>query len=176
MRQNRMKSRRSGLGNLPWSIPALLLLPLMLWFGFEITAVAEQYRGDGVAPRGLEESDVSDCLFAWTSSAAVSRGRFTRRVDRASREPVDQVCRLEGEARRIYYFSDLHQQMGAQIYHLWEYQGKEMAKVALGKVKGPRWRVWSSKSLIPGWHGTWVVKVVNQEGEVLHQDRLYFGE
>jgi len=34
-------------------------------------------------------------------------------------------------------------------------------------VKGPRWRVWSSKDLIEDWIGDWTVEIVTDEGEVL---------
>jgi hypothetical protein len=36
-------------------------------------------------------------------------------------------------------------------------------------VKGPRWRVWSSKSLNPDWLGQWRVTVVDDTGAVLVQ-------
>lgn len=152
-----------------------LLLPLGLWVGVEISAIAENSAEEAPALLALEESTTPGCLFAWSSSDAVSRGRFTRQVDRKKREPLDQVCQLSSEEKRIYYFSDLNRQEGQQIFHLWEYNGREMAKVALGTVKGPRWRVWSSKNLIPGWSGTWVLKVVTQDGTVLHQDQFEYG-
>ena len=111
----------------------------------------------------------------WSQSAAVSRGTFTRGVDRNLRAPVDSVCSLERSEGRIYYFSDLYNQFGKRIHHLWEYNGKSMAKVALGRVKGPRWRVWSSKNLIPGWRGRWTVKVVDDQGNILHQESFEYG-
>ncbi len=166
MRQQ-WRKRRLGL------LSALLLLPFLLWSGYEFSAVADNSDEEAVI-RGLEESSEPGCLFAWTTSDAVSRGRFTRRVDRESREPMDQVCRLSSSERRIYYYSDLNRQMGQQIFHVWEFQGREMARVSLGTVKGPRWRVWSSKNLIPGWVGIWVVKVVNKDGVVLHQDQFEY--
>jgi hypothetical protein len=170
--REKRRSLRSG-KQILWMAP--LLVPLTLWIGYEVTATAENGAASGPAVRTLEESDVPGCLFAWSGSDAVSRGRFTRQVDRRSREPLDQVCRLPGDEKRIYYFSDLYQQEGEQIFHLWEYNGREMAKVPLGTVKGPRWRVWSSKNLLPGWSGTWVVKVVTQDNTVLHQDQFEYG-
>ncbi len=152
-----------------------LLVPALLWIGVEISAIA-QGEAEEPARLSLEESQVPGCLFAWSSSEAVSRGRFAREIDRRQREPLDQVCRLPLDEKRIYYFSDLYRQEGQQIFHLWEHNGREMAKVPLGEVKGPRWRVWSSKNLLPGWRGSWVVKVVNKEGTVLHQDQFQYGD
>lgn len=41
-------------------------------------------------------------------------------------------------------------------------------------VKGPRWRVWSSKSLIPQWTGDWKVSVINGAGEVISEKNLSY--
>ena len=163
-----------------WLLPTLLLVPVTLWLSSEWLAVAQadpagSAEGRGVSQKMLEESDVPGCLFAWSRSDAVSRGQFTRQVDRNKREPVDQVCKLSSDERKIFYFSDLSEQTGKQIFHLWEYQGREMAKVSLGEVQGPRWRVWSSKNLIPGWQGVWSIKVVTKEGTVLHRDQFEYG-
>ena len=35
------------------------------------------------------------------------------------------------------------------------------------EVRGPRWRVWSSKKLIPDLIGDWTVEIVTAEGEVI---------
>ncbi len=122
----------------------------------------------------LSEESISPICPQWTESLAVSRGTFTLGVDRVSREPLDSICRPTSEVRKIFYFSDLHNQFGKRIYHLWEYNGREMAKVALGRVGGPRWRVWSSKNLVPGWSGEWSVKVVTGDGTLLHQESFEY--
>ena len=31
------------------------------------------------------------------------------------------------------------------------------------EVKGARWRVWTSKTLLPSWTGTWTVKVLDTD-------------
>jgi hypothetical protein len=35
------------------------------------------------------------------------------------------------------------------------------------EVKGPRWRIWTSKTLIPSWIGTWTVNVLDDDHTVL---------
>lgn len=122
----------------------------------------------------VEDSSVELICPEWTESTAVSRGSFTRGVDRNRREPVDSVCLLGTDEHKIFYFSDLHNQFGKEIYHLWEYGGNAMAKVSLGRVRGPRWRVWSSKNLVPGWTGEWTVKVITKNGTVLHQESFTY--
>jgi hypothetical protein len=37
------------------------------------------------------------------------------------------------------------------------------------EVGGDRWRVWTSKTLLPDWTGTWTVKVLNEDGSVLER-------
>lgn len=137
--------------------------------------VEEQVPAEPEVVAHSEPAVDPDCP-QWSESAAVSRGTFTRGVDRKRREPVDSICSLERGERRIYYFSDLRNQFGKRVHHLWEYNGKSMAKVALGRVKGPRWRVWSSKNLIPGWSGRWTVKVVDDQGNVLHQESFEYSQ
>ena len=41
-------------------------------------------------------------------------------------------------------------------------------------VKGARWRVWSSKTLLPEWLGEWKVSVVDDDGKVLHSDSFTY--
>ena len=41
-------------------------------------------------------------------------------------------------------------------------------------VQGPRWRVWSSKKLIPQWTGDWKVSVINGAGEVISEKNLSY--
>jgi hypothetical protein len=49
------------------------------------------------------------------------------------------------------------------VEHVWMHDGQEIARVPL-TVQGPRWRTWSSKDILPGWTGTWTVKVVDSDG------------
>ena len=55
------------------------------------------------------------------------------------------------------------------------YFGDVMAEVSFN-VGGDRWRVWSSKTLVPEWRGDWNVIVVDEAGNVLHEDTLIYGE
>ncbi len=42
------------------------------------------------------------------------------------------------------------------------------------KVKGHRWRVYSSKWLERGWLGTWKVSVVDRSGRTLSTNEFYY--
>jgi hypothetical protein len=90
--------------------------------------------------------------------------QFTTGVE--NREPIDQVTFVENDARKVFFFTELHGLNGQTIRHRWLYDGKIMAEVTF-EVRGPRWRVWSSKDLVPDWIGDWTVEIVTGNGEVI---------
>jgi len=107
------------------------------------------------------------------SSGSVMRSAFTTRID--NREPVDDVEKVDNETREVFYFTELRDMEGQTAKHRWEYQGEVMAEVEFN-VKGPRWRVWSSKRFVPDWTGEWSVSVVNAANEVIAEDKLQYVE
>ena len=90
--------------------------------------------------------------------------QFTTGVE--NREPIDQVTFVENSARKVFFFTELRGLNGQTIRHRWLYDGKVMADVTF-EVRGPRWRVWSSKDLLPDWIGDWTVEIVIGDGEVI---------
>lgn len=99
------------------------------------------------------------------AAGSVARAVFTNQI--VDREPADEVTSLPNTVDKVYFFSDLRNLEGQIVTHRWEYNGNTMAEVTF-KVGGPRWRVYSSKNLIPGWTGTWTVVVSNEAGETLN--------
>ncbi len=93
--------------------------------------------------------------------------QFTTGIE--NREPIDQVTFVKNDVERVYFFTDLRVLDGRTINHRWLYNGKVMADVTF-EVRGPRWRVWSSKKLLPDWIGDWTVEIVTAEGEVIAAD------
>ncbi|MCR9096009.1 MAG: DUF2914 domain-containing protein [bacterium] len=91
-------------------------------------------------------------------------GQFTTAVE--NREPVDQVSFVENDVRTIIFFSDLRQLDGRTVTHRWLHGDVVRAEVAF-EVRGPRWRVWSSKDLLEDWLGDWTVEIVLDDGEVI---------
>ncbi len=89
----------------------------------------------------------------------VARAQFTTAV--VEREPVDEIVLLDGGADHIYFFTELKFLQGRTIVHRWEYGGKVQAEVAF-EVGGPRWRVYSRKTLLPTQRGDWTVVVVDK--------------
>jgi hypothetical protein len=83
--------------------------------------------------------------------------QFTTGVE--NREPIDQVTFVENDARKVFFFTDLRGLAGRTVLHRWIYDGNVVAEVRF-EVDGPRWRVWSSKDLLPDWIGDWTVEIV----------------
>jgi hypothetical protein len=105
-------------------------------------------------------------LPAW-AEGTVARAQFS--TDVVDREPIDDIgptVKVEyGEIQRIYFFTDLRDMSGSQVIHRWKLDGKDQADVGFD-IGGDRWRVWSSKRLMPGFDGKWSVDVV-QDGQVI---------
>ena len=105
------------------------------------------------------------------SRGSVVRSAFTRNID--DREPAENLQNLTNENGQVKFFTELRDMSGQTAIHRWEYEGKVVAEVAFD-VKGPRWRVWSSKSLVPQWTGDWKVSVINGAGEVISEKNLSY--
>lgn len=102
------------------------------------------------------------------SSAAVARSQFAH--DIVEREPVDAIDSVfyatGNDTDKIYYFTELVGLNGKTISHRWEYEGEVVATVAFD-IGSDRWRVYSSKTLLPSMTGQWRVVVVDAEGNAL---------
>lgn len=100
---------------------------------------------------------------ALADNGGVARAQFTTGID--NREPVDQFQRLGTSHDEATFFTELRGLEGRTVTHRWMHDGESHAEVEFD-VGGPRWRVWSSKDLLPGWTGAWTVEVVDDTGEL----------
>lgn len=94
------------------------------------------------------------------------RSAFTTMV--RDREPMDDITTLGNDVDRVYFFTELAGMDGQTVTHRWQHDGRVMAEVPFD-VRGSRWRVWSSKALLPQWLGAWKVSVVDGGGNVVHE-------
>jgi hypothetical protein len=136
-----------------------------LLIGFAIQAAgAGILRAQETLPTSdsLDISGVADP----TNGSAIPTvlAQFTSGIE--NREPIDQVTFVENSAVRIFFFTDLRGLTGQTVQHRWIYNGETRAEVSFN-VRGPRWRVWSSKDLMPDWIGNWTVEIVIESGEVI---------
>lgn len=102
---------------------------------------------------------------AIASAGEVARAQFTTAVD--AREPADNLAEAAAASvTKIYFFTELRDLDGQTVTHRWSHGGETKAEVSFS-VGSARWRVWSSKELLPQWTGTWTVTVVDAGGNVL---------
>jgi hypothetical protein len=105
-------------------------------------------------------------LFCGSAAAGeVARAIFTIGVD--NREPVIMVDSIDsGSYSSISFFTELNDLQGHNVTHQWTF-GDEVMFEKTFEVKGDRWRVWTSKTLIPSWTGSWTVNVLDENRTVL---------
>ena len=104
-------------------------------------------------------------VYGNAGAGEVSRAIFTIGVD--NREPVIMVDSIDsGSYSSISFFTELNDLQGHNVTHQWTFQDQVMFEKTF-EVKGDRWRVWTSKTLIPSWTGSWTVNVLDENRTVL---------
>lgn len=98
------------------------------------------------------------------AQAEVARSIITTGV--VDREPTNDLVRIQPGTERVIFFTELRDETDKTVTHVWKYDGEVMAEVKFD-VGGPRWRVWSSKNIMPEWSGDWTVTVVDNWGNTL---------
>lgn len=134
----------------------------------ESPATGTQTSGTELATKPVSEQMAEQAGF---STGSVVRSAFTSSVE--NREPTDSLEIVSSEQNQLYFFTELRDMSGQTARHRWEFDGKVMAEVEFN-VKGPRWRVWSSKSFVPGWAGDWKVSVINGAGDVISEKNFSY--
>ncbi len=95
----------------------------------------------------------------------VSRAVFTTSIE--DREPVITVESINSNSyNSISFFTELNDMAGQTATHQWTFNDKVMFEKTF-EVKSQRWRVWTSKTLIPAWKGTWTVNVLDDDRAVV---------
>lgn len=135
-----------------------------LLIGLPLSGMAET-----VAPEAIDTAPAPTTL-QMESNEPAAEGRVARAILTSAivdREPVDNLTTVANDIQRLFFFSDLRGLAGEIVTHRWEYQGRVMAEVTFKVGEGARWRVYSSKNLLPEWTGQWTVVVSNASGQPL---------
>lgn len=135
-------------------------------------AIPAEIQGDNTASVNSDVNQTSTMETAQEEQSGISQGSVTRSIftsEVSEHEPIDKIEKLESNNRSVYYFTELRDMSGQTAIHRWEFKGKIMAETKF-TVDGPRWRVWSSKNLLPTWTGEWKVSVLNGIGDVISED------
>ena len=113
----------------------------------------------------IEELDTNSLL----KTKHVSRALLTTGVKQ--REPVDNVC--IPVRNKITFFTEINNYASHRITHRWKYNNKTIFELSFN-VRGPRWRVWTSKNIPLKWVGSWVIEVVDEDNNILTQKLFYY--
>lgn len=122
------------------------------------------------AQKAINEGNKSDTLSEEKVSEEKNQGKVSRAIFTSQiidREPADNLTEISNTSDRIYFFTDLRNLEGQIITHRWEYNDRIMAEVKFKVGGGPRWRVYSSKNLLPEWVGIWTVIVTDENEQTL---------
>jgi len=83
------------------------------------------------------------------------------------REIIGEAYSFPSSIRKVYCWTLVAgAEEPTEITHVWYYGEKKMAEVKLS-IKSPRYRTWSSKTILPEWIGDWKVEVVDAMGNLL---------
>ena len=101
----------------------------------------------------------------------VSRALFTSAVH--NREPIDQLNILSELISEVFFFTEFKNYQGHTLTHQWSHNHKISHSIPF-EVKGKRWRVFSSKTFVPGakQEGTWTVKILDEAGNVISENSI----
>ena len=99
----------------------------------------------------------------------IARAVFTHEID--GYDPIDEIVSISVKHHKVYFFTDLKDMKGEKIFHRWEYNNVVKANVEFD-VKADRYRVHSSKNILPNETGEWTVVVTNQDGQVLSRQKI----
>ncbi|UCG52321.1 MAG: DUF2914 domain-containing protein [Candidatus Latescibacterota bacterium] len=114
----------------------------------------------------IDQSQTEGTAVSATRAKQITRAVFTNGIE--SREPIDRVDSLTTQVNNIFFFCEVRDMEGQTVTHRWIHDEKKMAEVSF-EIGGPRWRVYSSKTLLPEWTGRWKVEIVDGEGNKLDE-------
>lgn len=132
-----------------------------------VLATTAETTENVLAPQ-LSPEDAAALEQSEETTGHVARAQFTTGI--RNREPVDRVIGVHPKSHadidRLYYFTELKALTGRTVTHRWSLDGRAQAEVRF-EVRGPNWRVYSSKNLTAAMAGQWQVDVEDSSGQVL---------
>jgi len=99
----------------------------------------------------------------------ITRAVFTHAID--GYDPVDEIISISVKNRKVYFFTDLQGMKGEKIVHRWEFNNVVKASVEF-EIAAERYRIHSSKIILPDEVGEWSVVVTNKNGQVLARNKI----
>ena len=131
---------------------------------------------EGSVPAASETQAVSDATQAATASpiaglqvrqptVGVQEAVFCTGI--ANRIPQGVGTSFDKSVKKVFFFTRVtNAKKPTAVTHVWYWKENKMAEVPL-EVRSESWRTWSSKKIDPAWTGSWAVKVLDENGEVV---------
>jgi hypothetical protein len=88
--------------------------------------------------------------------------------------PLGSELATNGVTRRVHFYTELKQSVGKRYVHVWEYNGKTIARIDF-KSRGNTWRASSNKKLPAHMQGEWRAKLLDEHGNELVSVPLAYG-
>jgi hypothetical protein len=145
---------------------AKLLILLAALLTFVLTASAGLADTGGISPgESANASMASASEQRGSSSVYVEQSVVCRDVE--DREPVGAGTVFPSSVGRLFCHSlILGAAQEAIIHHLWYWEDEKVADVPLF-VRSPRFRTYSSKTILPHQKGEWRVEIVGTNGNII---------
>ncbi len=90
---------------------------------------------------------------------------FSRSVE--DRQPTGEDTLFSSDVGKVYCWTLVTGALeSTTITHKWFWGQTDMASIDL-EVDSPRWRTWSSKTILPEWTGRWSVTILDARGHPL---------
>ncbi|GAB4266240.1 MAG: hypothetical protein Kow0065_17060 [Methylomicrobium sp.] len=100
----------------------------------------------------------------------VPRGVLTNNV--VDKEPVEEllspIVLKNNQTRKIYYFTEIKDMKGRQLYHQW-IRNKVLLQKDTIRPAGNRWRVSSNRGLSVLDRGKWIVQLIDDKGLIYNE-------
>lgn len=74
----------------------------------------------------------------------------------------------KSKAASVTYFTEVNNMQGETVFHEWLQDGKSIYKRKIN-IRGDRWRISTSKLFPYNSIGQWQVRIINQQGDILHK-------
>ena len=86
-----------------------------------------------------------------------------------NREILNPSDNFPSSVEKVYCLSKIKtDEAPTDVYHIWYYKEKEVAKVELPiKFNSTGYRVWSYKKILPSWTGKWKLVIKDKDGNVI---------
>ncbi|BCG63354.1 MAG: cytoskeleton protein RodZ [Methyloprofundus sp.] len=136
--------------------------------------VIKQVKTDLVPGIEREESHVKQQMAVEPEVVALHQNitRAQLAAGMNQREPFGEVdlplLVNEEKAGGVFYFTEVINMKGKTVFHEWLFQDK-LAYKRKFNIRGDRWRMATSKLFDAHYVGAWQVRIITQEGELLHK-------